>query len=105
MTPKKKLLYKVFVLLQTHVHQSHDKSTKTYVVSIKDRISTELRWDVFEGATKETPNTSADEMLATLSATHQESIDKESAVHPVEELTPEDATLVERDDEPEASEE
>ena len=54
---------------------------------------------------KETPKTSADEILDTLSATYQESIYKESAVHPAEELTPEDAALVERDDEAEAYEE
>ena len=82
MTPEKKLLYEVFVILQTHAQKSRDKPTKTYVVSIKDRISTELRRDVLERAMKETPKTSADEILDTLSATYQESIYKESAVHP-----------------------
>ena len=77
MTPEKKLVYQIFHLLGTHeVNPERTNFTKTYISSIKDKILVELQCDVLERSMKESPTTSADNILTTLSLVYQESIDK-----------------------------
>ena len=87
MTPEKKLIYQIFHLLWTHeIDPERTNFTKTYISSIRDKISVELRRDVLKRSMKGAPTTSANDILTTLSLVYQESIDKESQVSTKEEL-------------------
>ena len=87
MTPEKKLVYKVFALLNTHVSCSLRKSFDIgYVSAVKDQLTVDLKRDVLERSMKGAPSTNADNILATLSMVYQSSIDKEQAGDASEEL-------------------
>ena len=80
MTPEKKIVYEIFKLLKTDAQIDRPQPTLEYVLSIKDKLCTELRRDVLERAMKEAPKTSVDDLLASLSTMYEESINRVSAV-------------------------
>mmetsp|Transcript_8791 Transcript_8791/g.15293 ORF Transcript_8791/g.15293 Transcript_8791/m.15293 type:complete len:254 (+) Transcript_8791:854-1615(+) len=87
MTPEKKLIYQVFVLLGVH----EENVTRTefglkYIVNNTKDITVELKRAVIENSMKEAPKTSADAILATLSTVYQETIDSEAGVDAADEL-------------------
>ena len=99
MTPEKKLVYQVFGLLNTHVVNAERTSfSKTFVSSVKDQISVDLKREVLERSMSAAPATSADSILATLNQVYQETIDGGVQVGAEEELDEADLAQVTSDD-------
>ena len=90
MTPEKKLVYEVFRLLNTHKQMGREQPSLLYVMSIKKDIKTDLRRKKLEGAMKDRSKAPVDEMLASLSTTYEESINRTQAIDPSEELGEDD---------------
>ena len=89
MTPERRIVYEIFKLLDTHIQKHRPKPTLLYVLSVKPQLSTELKREVLERAMKETTKTSVDDLLASLSTTYEESINRVRAAISDEELTAE----------------
>ena len=90
MTPEKMLLYKVFVLLGTHVtYSARTEFGCTYILSIKTKITTDLRRQVLEKSMTQTMSCSADDVLATIDQVYKET-GGSASINPVrdEELDP-----------------
>ena len=87
MTPEKKLLYEVFDLLETHIYYSSriDFDIR-YVKSIEKKITVLLKREVLDRSMKESPTTSANNILASISMLYEDTIDKEVGVTVEEEL-------------------
>ena len=80
MVPEKRLCYEIFRLLKTHVEDvTRVQFTKTYITSIKEDISVELRRDVLERSMHEAPSSPADDILKSLNQVYNESITKAGA--------------------------
>ena len=62
--------------------------SKTFIVSIRSKITIDLRRKVLDNSMKDGPTTSADDILKTLSDVYKESMDKQTAVQPEEEMAP-----------------
>ena len=78
MTPERMLLYEVFILLKTHVcDTSRVTITKTWVGSVKDKVTTDLKRKRLESQINDTLVTSADGILASLEQVYAQSINKE----------------------------
>ena len=92
MTPEKKMVYEIFKLLDTHKQSDRNQPKIGYVMSIEKKLSTNLRRKVLERAMKEPPKTSVDDLLVSLAATYEESIDTEPAVTTEEELGADDSS-------------
>ena len=91
MVPEKQLVYEVFALLKTHKYNPERKSFDIgYVSSVGKDVTVELKREVLERSMKESPATTADQLLASVSVTYKETMEKES-VDPAEELDSGDA--------------
>ena len=74
-------------MLNTHVSDSARTAfAMDYVSSIEKDLTVDLRREVLERSMKSAPETSCDRVLATLSITYQESIDRVQPVDAAEEL-------------------
>ena len=72
MTPEKSTVNKLFSLLETHVFDDkRTKFDKTYVSSVKENLSTDLKRTVLENRMKEGPKTSVGRMILILSDVYQ----------------------------------
>ena len=79
MSPEKMILYEVLTLLKTHVCDPTRLSiTKTWVGSVKDDVTTDLKRNKLERQINDGPATSADSILASLEQVYEESINKEA---------------------------
>ena len=87
-TPEQQLLYEVFKLLYTHKEDTPGQSTFTnsYVSSTKDSISIDLCRVVLENSMNEIEETSADEILTSLSGVYESADGAVTGIDPVEEL-------------------
>ena len=86
MTHEKKPVYQIFTLLNTHVSDSARTTfAMDYVSSIEKDLTVDVRREGLERSMKSDPETSCDQVLATLSITYQESIDRVQPVDTVEE--------------------
>ena len=75
MTPEKQLCYEIFLLLKTHVHdESREKFERTYITSIQEKISVDLRRNVLERSMHEAPQSPADDILRSLNKVYNDSI-------------------------------
>ena len=89
MIPERLLIYEVFDLLQTHNKLAwRIKFSKTYVTSIQKSITIELRRKVLESMIKDSPATSADDILTSLNLVLENAL--QNGVNPEEELDEED---------------
>ena len=85
MAPERKLIYKVFGLLQTHMSSvRRTKFKKIYVTSIRKQISVDIRRTVLESSMHESPATTADDILTSLNLVLNNA--KTTGVDPTEEL-------------------
>ena len=83
------LLYEVFKLLSTHVtNPKRTTFSKGYILSVRSKITTNLRRKVLESSMKDGPETSCDDILKTLSHVYEESITKQVAVPVSDEVEP-----------------
>ena len=91
MTAERRVIYKVLMLLGTH-RPDGTRSTfaNTYISSIKSSISTELRREVLENNMKEMEDTSADEILTSLSGIMESSDGASAGIDPTEEFNAEE---------------
>ena len=86
MTPERKALYKIFVLLSTHKESSNRPSyTGGYVKSVEKDLGIDLKRSKLENSMNDAP-TSADGILISLSDLYAESINKKKAVTPAKEV-------------------
>ena len=84
MTPEKKLLYQVIAKLNTHiVDPRRTKFDKTYVMSVKDALTINLKRTVLENSMKYAPPTSADDILKSVTSVMEEELT--AGIDPVEE--------------------
>ena len=75
MTPEKKLVYQVFVLLQTHVVQQERNSfALDYVLSIREKLDIDLMRPGLEKDMTDAHQTSADDILASLDEVYNKPI-------------------------------
>ena len=73
MTPKKKILYQDIVLLNTRLPNANRLTFAiTYVSSIKNLISINLRREVLEGSMKDAPTTMAGDNLTSLNGVFED---------------------------------
>ena len=92
MTPEKKYIYQIFILLNTHKLCDNRKTFPIdYILSVEDKINVELKRKTLERRMKENQMTSADEILAFINEYASEvGVD---AIDPSEEAASEEGML------------
>ena len=81
MTPEKKLVHQVFVLIDIHyVNKARPRFTMNHVTSIKDKITTELSQYKLETTMRKVHKTSANCILANIDIVYRESINMQTQV-------------------------
>ena len=86
MTPEKKALYEMLVLLKTHVATGRPQHKCGYVFAIKNKLTIDLKRQKLENEMSGGPETSADDILLTLDELYAEAARTTEAVSAEEEL-------------------
>ena len=79
MTPEKRAVYQVFVLTDTHIENKQREYTRDFIPKIASKITVTLKRKKLKEAAQG-PETSADDILKTLSTVYDESIDNHVTV-------------------------
>ena len=82
MAPEKKLIYQVFCLLKTHtVNPLRKTFSKSYVMSISDFLTIDLKRTVLENSMNVAPSSSANSILGTPNTVIEETT---AGIHPID---------------------
>ena len=100
MTPEKKALYELSVVMETHVDKGRLPFSIGYISSMKDKLTVDLKQSKIENQMRDGPETSADGILISLNKLYSEAVNKEVPVDEREEMN--DGEMEDADN-PEAS--
>ena len=85
MSPERRVIYKVFCLLETHLNQGQSLFSIEYVKSVEDRVGVDFKPVRFEKSMNEV-TTSSDCILMSLNELYTKAIAKNKAVSVQEEV-------------------
>jgi hypothetical protein len=86
MTPQKKAIYEMLVLLETHLNRGRPQHKHGYVLSIRNRLTVDPKREKLQNEIAEGPEISAGTSLITLDQLYAEAVEATFAVSPEEEL-------------------